>query len=993
MLCFSDRLPLIRSVTDDFSASGVPAVTAFAEAASLSTSSLFAPTGVAQTPLRAETILDSATSAAGGGGGGADSLASAAGDFDATALRFVAADACLRLGDWFVTLRHFASRPGGIIRQEAEPDAAGAISAPRDDGLLPVDRIEDSLRERVGDIPLCVYPELIYLGGVGPGGAYGRPPFSQKPPGVASAPGTAPGTGLGATTDNVGIAAEALGGSVDDIDSTIPAVQDRVSAAHALRVAADSDNARIVSHSRVLEWALAATRLTPEWPRAWQSGARVSANLAGHFASRLRAARLAGHDPAKEVRLRRLLGLHVSASLGGFFRSLVLSGPGRDNLSVTLRLLTVWFRYGGLREAEDVVSRGIEHVSPDCWLHVVPQVIARLHSPCVAVRHLVHRILATLGAAHPQSLVNPLTVAATSETSNRQADAMALLDSLKRRSRLLVEQSLVVTRELIRIAILWPEMWHDGLEEASRQFFTAKSAERMFEVVQPLHQMLEQGCATLSEASFRQSYGASLSEAFEWCKRFTHSCDLADVNQAWSLYYAVFKSIAKAIQQVRVLDLQFVSPRLLHARDLELSVPAAYNPRARDQLVTISHFAPQLNVIQSKQRPRKMTLFGSDGRKYAYLLKGNEDIRQDERVMQLFGLVNTLLAADGETGQKDLSIQRYAAIPLSPNSGLLSWVPQTDTLHALVKAHRDERGVLMNVELRLMLQLTPEYDTVTLIGKIEAFDYALENTRGADLHNVLWQRSRSSEVWLSRRTNYTRSLAVMSMVGYILGLGDRHPSNIMLKRSTGKVLHIDYGDAFEAARLRPRYPERIPFRLTRMLIKAMEVSGVEGNFRLTSESTLRVLRTHKDSLIAILTAFVYDPLQPWRLARPNPPAAGDPAPAPNPIAEAAGVDPLHAADPHLASLQTRHRQTPSAVEQALFLMDGVDDGAGEDSDAAAANQQAVTILNTVRAKLTGNDFPCTPGSLPVSTQVALLIDQARSKENLCQCYSGWVAVW
>ena len=52
-------------------------------------------------------------------------------------------------------------------------------------------------------------------------------------------------------------------------------------------------------------------------------------------------------------------------------------------------------------------------------------------------------------------------------------------------------------------------------------------------------------------------------------------------------------------------------------------------------------------------------------------------------------------------------------------------------------------------------------------------------------------------MWLDRRTNYTRSLAVMSMVGYILGLGDRHPSNLMMNRYTGKILHIDFGDCFE----------------------------------------------------------------------------------------------------------------------------------------------------------------------------------------------------
>lgn len=37
----------------------------------------------------------------------------------------------------------------------------------------------------------------------------------------------------------------------------------------------------------------------------------------------------------------------------------------------------------------------------------------------------------------------------------------------------------------------------------------------------------------------------------------------------------------------------------------------------------------------------------------------------------------------------------------------------------------------------------------------------------------------------------------MSMVGYVLGLGDRHPSNLMLDRHSGRIIHIDFGDCFE----------------------------------------------------------------------------------------------------------------------------------------------------------------------------------------------------
>ena len=48
----------------------------------------------------------------------------------------------------------------------------------------------------------------------------------------------------------------------------------------------------------------------------------------------------------------------------------------------------------------------------------------------------------------------------------------------------------------------------------------------------------------------------------------------------------------------------------------------------------------------------------------------------------------------------------------------------------------------------------------------------------------------------------------------------------MLDRLTGRVLHIDFGDCFEVAMIREKFPEKIPFRLTRMLTNAMEVSGV-----------------------------------------------------------------------------------------------------------------------------------------------------------------------
>lgn len=53
-------------------------------------------------------------------------------------------------------------------------------------------------------------------------------------------------------------------------------------------------------------------------------------------------------------------------------------------------------------------------------------------------------------------------------------------------------------------------------------------------------------------------------------------------------------------------------------------------------------------------------------------------------------------------------------------------------------------------------------------------------------------------LWFDMRLNYSRSVAVMSMIGHIVGLGDRHVSNILMDEVTGELVAIDLGIAFDA---------------------------------------------------------------------------------------------------------------------------------------------------------------------------------------------------
>ena len=184
-----------------------------------------------------------------------------------------------------------------------------------------------------------------------------------------------------------------------------------------------------------------------------------------------------------------------------------------------------------------------------------------------------------------------------------------------------------------------------------------------------------------------QAYGRELKEAADWCRKYQGSRKDSDLHQAWDLYYHVFKQINKQLPSLTVLELQYVAPALVRAQaslhgpehvlssqcdaawhasarhataslnyqargvikmagvratlnvravfeprrscmvqGLELAVPGTY--LIGEPVVTIAAFAPQLTVITSKQRPRRLTIHGSDGAEYMFLLKGHEDLRQ-----------------------------------------------------------------------------------------------------------------------------------------------------------------------------------------------------------------------------------------------------------------------------------------------------------------------------------------------------------------------------
>lgn len=691
-------------------------------------------------------------------------------------------------------------------------------------------------------------------------------------------------------------------------------------------------------------------------------------------------------------------------AVDSFFKAIFYSKDlhGSNLIQDILRVLTLMFRYGHISEISNSLSEGINQISIDTWLDVIPQLIARLNITNQSTSKLLVDILTKLGETHPQSLIYSLTVSVSSNSETKQKNGQKILIKMKEKYPELVEQATMVSSELMRVAILWSEMWFEALEDASRAFFMQNDIKEMINILENVHTMMKKGATTMKEISFQQSLGRELDEAHQWILKYkADENNKSHLDAAWSMYYHVFKIIRSQINLLHTVNLEYASPQLLAAKNLELVLPGKYKVKAKSESICIGGFQPKLLVIPSKQRPRKIIIIGSDGINYPYLLKGHEDLRQDERVMQLFGLVNQLLKSDSECSRRNLSIRRYVACPLSNNAGLVEWVENHNTIHGVIKEYREIHKILINVEQKLIYQLAPNFDDMTILGKVEAFDFALEKTRGQDLNKMFWLKSPNSEAWLDRRTNFTRSMGIMSIVGYMLGLGDRHPSNIMLDNESGKICHIDFGDCFEVAMMRDHFPETIPFRLTRMLINAMEVRGIEGSFRFTCVNVMSVLRENdnKESLMALLEAFVHDPLVSWRLLTPEEEEGKTDANNANNVNKKSGEDDENkvivsveenveeeGGEEGKKELSNSLKKTHIVPSSAIISNFENDNGGGD-----VSNEKALAIINRINDKLTGKDF--IHESLNVSDQVQKLIRMATDHVNLCQLYIGWCPFW
>ena len=339
--------------------------------------------------------------------------------------------------------------------------------------------------------------------------------------------------------------------------------------------------------------------------------------------------------------------------------------------------------------------------------------------------------------------------------------------------------------------------------------------------------------------------------------------------------------------------------------------------------VTIASFSDDVLVLSSLQRPRKLTIRGSDGKLYGLLCKPKDDLRKDQRLMEFNTMINRALKRDAETSKRRLYIKTYGVTPLSEESGTIEWVEGIKPLRDILLKLYQRKGIQPNyTELRVLLS-----EASVDRANVDIFNNRVLPMFPPLLHEWFVEVFPEPETWFAARLRYSRSAAVMSIVGHVLGLGDRHGENILLEESNGGVFHVDFNCLFDKG-LTFEKPELVPFRLTHNMVDAMGCAGVEGPFRRSAELTLGLLRQNEDTLMNVLETFVHDPTTDF--------------------------------------IGKKKRTTPGVPETPQEVLD--------------------SVLGKLKGYLRGESVP-----LGVEGHVDALVAQATDPWNLCRMYIGWCA--
>lgn len=398
--------------------------------------------------------------------------------------------------------------------------------------------------------------------------------------------------------------------------------------------------------------------------------------------------------------------------------------------------------------------------------------------------------------------------------------------------------------------------------------------------------------------------------------------------------------------------------------------------KARPKKLRAFMVSSDLNVRSRARGDRSATRSEDDIGEIHFLVKREVkgDLRKDDRVQDLNNVVNRIMASSNDskglsTQLRRLHLRTFSVTCLSEDTGILEWVPHTASLRKLVtntynpqakasEGKRLGRRILRfsDPAVKLKFEKTCQekyFKDGDLPGAAALFEKECLKPFPPLLYWWFVSQYPDPHAWYEARTRFTLSAAAWSAVGHVIGLGDRHSENILLDKTNGECVHVDFDCLFDKGLHLPK-PETVPFRLTQNMVDAFGPTGADGVYSCNLQAAMSILRDNRDTLLSVLEPFVKDPIINWKKHR------GQQKTSPE------------------KDSSIEAKQKLSVIEERLSGIYNL------------RNPNRKKVKRTDRLENQQDDDLSHPIPLSVEGQVHKMIAEATSSENLVQLYIGWM---
>ncbi|KAL7102214.1 hypothetical protein ACP275_08G105000 [Erythranthe tilingii] len=406
-----------------------------------------------------------------------------------------------------------------------------------------------------------------------------------------------------------------------------------------------------------------------------------------------------------------------------------------------------------------------------------------------------------------------------------------------------------------------PQSLKKELSGVCRACFSADAVNKHVDFVREYKQDFERDLDPESTATFPATL-ADLTERLKHWKNILQS----NVEDR-------FPAVLKLEDESRVLRDFYV---------VDVEVPGQYfadQEVAPDHTVKLDRVGADIPIVRRHGSSfRRLTLIGSDGSQRHFIVQTSltPNARSDERILQLFRVMNRMFDKHKESRRRHICIHTPIIIPVWSQVRMVEDDLMYSTFLEVYENHcaRNDREADLPItyfkeQLNQAIcgQISPE---AVVDLRLQAYNDITKNIVTETIFSQFMYKTllNGNHTWAFKK-QFAVQLALSSFMSFMLQIGGRSPNKILFAKNTGKIFQTDFHPSYDANGM-IEFNEPVPFRLTRNLQAFFSHFGVEGLIvsAMCAASQAVVSPKQSQHLWHHLAMFFRDELISWSWRRP-----------------------------------------------------------------------------------------------------------------------------